>query len=122
MLAARLPRLRGIDPLVGHALARFGAEAQVGEVVRECGCSHRYFTARFRHDVGLKPKTFCRLQRFSRVLETLAEEPAVGWAELAAAEGYADQPHLTRDFREFAGLSPGSYRRRAPVEPRHVPV
>jgi AraC-like DNA-binding protein len=121
-LAARLPRVRGINPLVAHALARFGASCRVGEVVRECGYSHRYFTTVFRETVGLKPKTYCRLLRFGRVLDRLTAEPGIGWADLAAAEGYADQPHLNREFLEFGGLSPGCYRQRAPIFPRHVPV
>jgi AraC-like DNA-binding protein len=121
-LAARLPRVRGINPLVARALARFGASCRVGDVVRECGYSHRYFTTVFSETVGLKPKTYCRLLRFGRVLDRLTVEPGIGWADLAAAEGYADQPHLNREFLEFAGLSPGCYRQRAPIFPRHVPV
>lgn len=122
VLAARLPRLRGIDPLVAHALTRFGASCRVGDVVRDSGWSHRHFTAIFREAVGLGPKTYCRVLRFGRVLDRLASESSVAWADLAAAEGYADQPHFIREFREFAGLSPGSYRKRAPAYPRHVPV
>jgi AraC-like DNA-binding protein len=119
-LAARLPRVRGIDPLIAHALARFAEACPVGEVVRETGYSHRHFTARFREGVGLGPKTFCRVQRLGRALDRITAEPAIGWAELAAAEGYADQAHFTREFRAIAGLSPGAYRRRAPALPRHV--
>ena len=33
----------------------------------------------------------------------------VTYAELAAAEGYADQPHLTRDFHELAGIQPAKF-------------
>lgn len=121
-LAARLPRVRAVNPLVAHALARFQACSPVGAVVRESGYSHRHFTAVFHEAVGLKPKTYCRVLRFGRVLDRLAAEPAIGWADLAAAEGYADQAHLNREFRAFAGLSPGSYRRRAPGLPRHVPL
>ncbi len=122
VLAARLPRLRGIDPLVAHALVRFGASCSVGDVVRECGYSHHHFTNVFREAVGVGPKTYCRIRRFGRVLDQLTVEPGLGWADLAAAEGYADQPHLNREFREFAGLSPGRYRRLAPCAPRHVPL
>jgi AraC-like DNA-binding protein len=79
----------------------------------------RQFPPPSRHD---QPKTYCRLLRFGRVLDRLTVEPGIGWADLAAAEGYADQPHLNREFLEFAGLSPGCYRQRAPIFPRHVPV
>lgn len=122
ILAARLPRLRGIDPLIAQALARFGASCPVGDVVHDSGWSHRHFAAIFQEAVGLKPKTYCRILRFGRVLDRLAPDARVAWADLAAAEGYADQPHFIREFREFAGLSPGSYRKRAPAFPRHVPV
>jgi AraC-like DNA-binding protein len=121
-LAARLPSLRRIDPRIAQALAGFEAQRPVGAVVLDCGLSHRHFTGLFRETVGLTPKTYCRLLRFGRALDRLSGEPGIAWADLAAAEGYADQPHFARDFRAFAGLSPGDYRRRAPRTPRHVPL
>jgi AraC-like DNA-binding protein len=121
-LAARLPRLRGIDPLVALTLMRLRAGSPVAAVVREAGYSHRHVTQTFRDQVGLGPKTYGRLLRFGRALDRIASEPAIDWADLAAAEGYADQAHLTREFRAIAGLTPGQYRRRAPAAPRHVPV
>ncbi|GAB4234224.1 MAG: AraC family transcriptional regulator [Kiloniellaceae bacterium] len=121
-LAARLPNLRHIDPRIAQALGDFAVARPVGEVVRRLDTSHRHFTRLFRDAVGLSPKTWCRLARFGRVLDRLGAEPGIGWAELAAAEGYADQAHLSREFRAFAGLSPADYRRRAPWSPRHVPL
>ncbi len=35
----------------------------------------------------------------------------VCWADLALALGYADQSHLTREFTETAGFTPGEYAR-----------
>jgi AraC-like DNA-binding protein len=32
-----------------------------------------------------------------------------GWAAVAAELGYADQAHLTRDFRRHQGTSPSAY-------------
>lgn len=121
-LAARLPRLRGIDPLIAHALARLQTGGAVAALVDETGYSHRHVTRTFHAAVGLGPKTYGRIARFGRALDRLAAEPGIAWADLAAAEGYADQAHFTREFRAFAGLTPGSYRRAAPAAPRHVPV
>jgi AraC-like DNA-binding protein len=33
------------------------------------------------------------------------------WARLAVAAGYYDQPHLIREFRSLAGLTPGEVHR-----------
>ncbi len=33
----------------------------------------------------------------------------IDWAELAAALGYADQAHLTRDFTAVIGVPPARY-------------
>jgi len=119
-LFARLGGLRRVDPRIAHAVSRLRLAVPVSEVAAECGLSHRHFTRQFRAAVGLKPKLWGRVVRFGRALDRLAAEPAIAWAELAAAEGFADQAHFTRDFRAFAGLSPGDYRRRAPASARHV--
>jgi AraC-like DNA-binding protein len=121
-LRARLSGLRRIDPRILHALLAFDAGWPVAAVARDLDLSHRHFTQVFRSAVGLPPKAWGRLRRFGRALDRLAAEPDIAWAGLAAAEGYADQPHFTREFRAFAGLSPGDYRRRAPRNSRHVPL
>lgn len=121
LLAARLPRVRGLHPAVGQALERFAAYAPVREVVRESGLCHRGFIALFRRVVGLPPKLYCRLQRFQGALDRAAggAEP---WVELALASGYSDQAHFHREFRELSGLTPGRYRELAPANARHVPL
>lgn len=121
-LGLRLPPVRGIHPLVAHALARFGAGTGVADVVVESGYSHRHFAKTFEEAIGLTPKTYCRVMRFSRVLDRVKGEPGASWAHIAAAEGYADQAHMSREFLEFAGVTPGRYRRIAPAAPRHVPI
>ena len=122
LLAARLPRVRGLHPAVAHAIARLGDGEDIAEIVDETGYSHRRFLTLFRESVGLAPKRYGRVRRVTRVLEELRLTPSASWAQLAAAAGYADQAHLTRELSEIAGVTPGEYRRVAPLHAHHVPL
>jgi AraC-like DNA-binding protein len=120
-LLRRLPRIRGVDPAIMHAVVLLDRRHPVGQVAVALDCSHRHFIARFAETIGLTPKRYVRLARFGRVLRRLERRPEPGWAELALDAGYADQAHFNRDFRAFAGISPGRYRVLG-GSGRHVPV
>lgn len=122
LLAARLPKLRGLHPAIAHALGRFAAEESIGAVVLESGYSHRRFATLFRDAVGLAPKQYYRVLRLQRAVELAASSPNLSLATVAASCGFGDQPHLCRDFRELVGISPGDYRRARPAHPNHVPL
>ena len=122
LLMARLPRVYGLHPAVAHALERFTTTADVGEVVRETGYSHRRFIALFSRAAGLTPKIFCRVLRFQRAVELTAANQSPSRVDVALAAGYSDQPHFNRQFREFAGVTPGEYEQISPPSPNHVPI
>jgi AraC family transcriptional regulator len=63
----------------------------------------------FRAFHGVPVGTYARRLRLEWVAHRLAEsdEPI---ASLAHEAGFADQPHLTRAFRAFSGLTPARYR------------
>jgi AraC-like DNA-binding protein len=132
-LAARLAATGPVDPRLLQAwrlLAGSGGAAAVGALAGEVGWSRRHLAARFRREFGLPPKTVARLVRFQRAYATLGRELAgppghgaaptagagpapsrhggPGWAEVAVRCGYFDQSHLIRDFRQFAGETPGT--------------
>jgi AraC-like DNA-binding protein len=122
LLVARLPRIRGLHPAVAEALKSFTFTNDVAQVVKESGYSHRRFIVLFSEAVGLTPKLYCRVQRFQQVLELHAARPELSSVELALEAGYSDQAHFNRQFREFAGVTPGEYSKLSPVSPNHVPV
>jgi AraC-like DNA-binding protein len=117
-LSARLHRPLLIHPAVARALAAQGADiARVAELQRASGYSPKHFIALFRGAVGLNPKLYYRIRRFAAAARSLAAGGALG--DIAAAAGYADQAHLTRDFREFAGVTPTAYRPGGSDRPLH---
>lgn len=121
-LVARLDPDGGVPPLVAHALRRLAAGDRVGALVADTGLSHRHVARVFEEAAGIGPKTFGRLMRFRRALRRCRRCPEAGWAEIAATGGFADQAHLGREFLAFAGITPGHYRRLAPLHPHHVPL
>jgi AraC-like DNA-binding protein len=75
----------------------------------ELGWSRRHFGLRFREHVGLAPKPAARVLRFRRAVELIERDDGARLAEIAQDCGYYDQAHLNRDFRAFAGSSPGDH-------------
>jgi AraC-like DNA-binding protein len=114
-LSARLARPLLIHPAVARALAgpsTLWSSARVADIQRAAGYSPKHFIALFRQAVGLTPKHYYRVKRFRSVLRLLADGGGGSLADLSATAGYSDQAHLTREFREFAGITPTRYRPR----------
>ncbi len=82
---------------------------RVDTLVRETGWSARHLSASLRRETGLSPKVAARVLRFDRARRLIAAAPASRLADVAPACGYADQSHLDRDFREFAGAAPSRW-------------
>jgi AraC-like DNA-binding protein len=79
----------------------------VADAAERIGWSGRYLTDRFRAEIGVRPKEAARIARFDRARR--AVRPGVRLADVAAVHGYADQSHLIRDFRAFAGCAPSRW-------------
>jgi AraC-like DNA-binding protein len=97
---------------VGWAWRRLvatGGAAPIGRIADEVGWSHKHLITRFSQQVGLTPKTAARLVRFDGVLRRLDQRRPLDWGLVAAELGYADQAHLVRDFRRFAGTTPTGF-------------
>lgn len=105
-LVCRGPGDRGVVPEVGYAWDRLensGGTLRIGELAAEVGWSRRHLADRLRAETGLGPKTAARLIRFERACDRLRGPQRATLAEVAADAGYADQSHLSRDFRDLAG-------------------
>lgn len=103
------------DPLIRTLIDAIHAEPDraIGEVARSAGASHRTLIARFRAATGTTPKVYAQVWRFHCFVNAVqGGDGAPGWAGLAAASGYYDQPHVIRVFRRFSGWTPAEYYRR----------
>jgi AraC-like DNA-binding protein len=124
-LLARLRRPLLMHPAVEHglrALNRAPEIARIAEVQHDSGYSSKRFIGLFAEAVGLTPKLYCRIQRFQAAIGRAARGGPIEWAMVAADGGFYDQPHLNREFRNFAGVTPGAYRPVAPDRPSHIAI
>jgi AraC-like DNA-binding protein len=109
ILVEQFHHARAADPIVVRAVERLlTAEGPLPIVAlaRELAISPRHLSRRFVDVVGTPPKLFERLARFARAWRVATMGPPLTWAELALANGYADQAHLIREFRAFGAEPP----------------
>ena len=106
-LVDRLPRTDPPDPLVGQTVRSLGhPHATLRDLSDDLGVGERQLRRRTIAAVGYAPKTLQRVLRFQRFLRMARSHCALGLAELAAANGFADQAHLTRECAALGGLPP----------------
>lgn len=110
VLCARLDDITEIPPGVRYAWDQIlgsAGQASIRALAQEAGWSHRHFVAQFRRELGITPKLFARMMRFSRFARAVQRGAITSMADAALRYGYFDQSHLTRDARQFAGVPPG---------------
>lgn len=108
------PRLRALYA----RLRRAGEDdADLARLARTAGLSERSLRRRSLDAFGYGPRTLARILRFGRFMEAMRARRGEPLAALAAALGYADQAHMSREVAAFSGFTPSEVRRQlgAPV-------
>jgi AraC-like DNA-binding protein len=125
LLLSRLPDGRPVDTMVARALRALEEDpsfARIDVVQQASNCSPQQFVRRFEAAVGVTPKRYARVLRFSSILSQVVRVGPRDWAQVAADGGYFDQSHLIREFKHLAGLTPTAYRPVYADSPSHVPI
>jgi AraC-like DNA-binding protein len=81
----------------------------IGAIAASMDWNVRTMHRRFLAACGYGPKHFQKIMRIQALLQAAQASPSAGLAELAMATGFADQAHMTRDFRAITGLTPADY-------------
>ncbi|MEM0939738.1 MAG: DUF6597 domain-containing transcriptional factor [Bacteroidota bacterium] len=80
----------------------------IKKLAMEGGQSLRSFERKFRKVVGVSPKFYSRIIRFSNIFHKIRSEDH-SWVNLALRSGYFDQSHFIKNFKEFTGEEPSTY-------------
>lgn len=103
-----------VRPEVAHAwrlIESSGGRVRVADLGQQVGWSRRRLLEQFRAEVGISPKQASRIVRFDRSRRLL--DAGLPLVEVAHRAGYADQPHLSREYAGLAGRSPARLRESA---------
>lgn len=109
-----LQRSKNPDPLVQAATVAIEVSvgtAKIDQIATLMSKSERQVQRRFKEEVGLTPKQYSRICRFRAAAIDVASPELRGIGTVAAERGYADQPHLVREFTELFGMTPIQFRK-----------
>ena len=88
-----------------------GSVPTLAEIAREATVHPAHLARAFRAHYGCSVGSFVRRRRIEAAARDLAAATAT-IAAVAAAHGFTDQSHFTRQFRRYMGLTPLEYRQR----------
>ena len=94
----------GVDPRLVAAVRAVRSGLSVARVAEMVSLSERQLERLFVHNLGLAPKVFARIIRLRRALGHATAGASL--VRSAAAAGYADQAHFSRDVAAFTGTNP----------------
>jgi AraC-like DNA-binding protein len=107
----RLARASRLDAaiawMLGEIRQRRGA-VSIRELQERSGWSKTRLVSTFSEQVGVSPKQYARVMRFSRALTQIHRASAT-LSEVAAEAGYYDQPHMNSEFKELSGFTPREF-------------
>jgi AraC-like DNA-binding protein len=96
------------DPLGRRLHAMLDGAESISSAAEAIGYSPRQLHRRALPLFGYGLQHLGRVLRLNRAV--VAAHIGTDWAEVAAHAGYADQAHLSRDFRALAGVTPSGLR------------
>jgi AraC-like DNA-binding protein len=111
VLAARRVREH---PVVGRACSILDDALEFGLPLTALGAAvhlnHRYVISLFNNEIGLTPHQYFMSRRVDSARRMVNRGQPLN--AVAAAAGYNDQSHFTREFKRAFGVTPGAYRSR----------
>ena len=91
------------------AIAQNASKDALLKVQQELHITERTFQRMFEKNIGVAPNQFRRIWQFNNAFQQLNNRQFNKLTDIAFANGYADQSHYIRAFKEFTGITPKEY-------------
>ena len=93
-----------VDVII-HTQGQIGIE----ELAEKMQLHRRNIERKFTSAIGMSPKQLSKVVRLQATLKMLQQQNFTSLTSLAYENGYYDQAHFIKDFKEFTGMSPKSF-------------
>lgn len=108
---------RMIEPHTLHAITKqcvdvilqSGGQLDMTALAGRLNINRRSMERKFETVIGMSPKQLARAVRLQSTLKMLDQKKFSSLTDLAYENGYYDQAHFIKDFKEFTGISPKSF-------------
>jgi AraC-like DNA-binding protein len=67
----------------------------------------------YKNTLNISPKEFLNIQRFRRSVRQIHSIKRL--TDIAYKEGYSDQSHMIRSFKQYTGISPKEFRKQSQI-------
>lgn len=104
------------DPVTQYASSKImvsNGKVSLKSLQDELKLSERTFERKFNQQIGISPKMFSKICRFQASLHQMKSQRYDTLADIAYDNGFSDQSHFIRVFREFSGFSPFQFQKRS---------
>lgn len=81
----------------------------LSELANATCLGYKQFKRLFTENIGLNPKEYIQIYRFSKALNIIQISPHTTLNDLAYCCGYYDKSHLIKDFKALSGYTPAEF-------------
>lgn len=92
-----------------NEIIRSKGQTSIDLLADQLDVKQRQLQRKFSSVIGMSPKQLARAIRFQKTIRSMNSGRFDSLTSLAYENGYYDQSHFIRDFREFTGASPKSF-------------
>jgi AraC-like DNA-binding protein len=92
-----------------EVMMRLHGQVSVDELSEQLKINRRQLERKFSSAIGLSPKYLAKIIRLQATLKMLEKKQFTSLTSLAYENGYFDQTHFIKDFKEFTGMSPKQF-------------
>lgn len=84
-------------------------ESNISKLADKACLGYKQFKRLFSEYIGLNPKEYIQINRFSKTLHSLQTNSSTNLNEIACQCGYYDKSHLIREVKSLSGYTPNEF-------------